>query len=535
MKKTLSLILVFLLCLSLCACNVNNDNPTTPSTEPSEAETTGATETTETTEPLPFSGVTVSIPAYSDTELDDLWIYRVIEEKFSCNIEVIEIDPKVNSYDEIMAALLAENKLPTIFNVSPGYYSEPFLPIEQIIELGEQGKFVDVMAPENLEKMPNFASIFADNAQVNQEYMMTAAEDRSHYILPAYDLERDVNHYWVYNEVAFKKAGVEWAGDPDGFLDMLRKLKAYYPDSWPLTGQSWAGLLDRVCFTWGVNSSYAAYDWDKGEWFYGATTDAYYDMLDMFQTAYNESLMHPGTLTSGSGSIQSDITSGQSFLYNSWLGWMTAHNDAFIAGEWDMHEVPAPTPVGPNGKTLEVKKFKNNAGTIISNQDPEAAACAMAIMDWMYDTSEDGGAWLNTVGDETMLTTDENGRYLWIAEDHPYFPDDDTTTDVNYVSEKYGMFHQALTVRRCPESPYFTYSAEEQLAQEIGDKVGYFRAPPTLPSMDSETAETYAAAQAEIKNMQIKFITENWDRETFVTWAEQFNETYGSVIDYLNS
>ena len=84
-----------------------------------------------------------------------------------------------------------------------------FTSIDEIVSYGEQGKFVDVMAPENLAKMPNFAKLFVEDAEVNRDYMLSAAEDGSHYILPAYGLERSVNHYWIYNETAFEEAGAK--------------------------------------------------------------------------------------------------------------------------------------------------------------------------------------------------------------------------------------------------------------------------------------------------------------------------------------
>lgn len=519
MKKTLSLVLALLLCLSLCACNSAQTND--PS-DPTPSDATGDI----VTDPSDSDPVTVSIVSYTNEEQDDLWLYQQIEEKFGCNIEVIEI-----SYDvlgDTMAAMLAEGNLPTIF--------ESFLPIDQIVAYGEQGKFIDVMAPENLAQMPNFAKLFVEDKDVNWEYMLTAAEDGSHYILPGYEMERPVNHYWIYNETAFKEAGVEWAGDPNGFLDMLRALKKHFPDSYPLTGGAWNGTCDRMIFTWGVNSSYAAYDWDQEEWYYGATTDEYYDMMNMLLTAYNEKLLLPEVLYPRCSSFQEDMMTRRSFLYNSWLDWMVMHNQAFAEGYEsgycpNDHEIPAPTPVGPNGMTLELKKFSNTTGAIISAHDPEAAEYAMAIMDWMYDISKDGGAWLNTVGPEEALNTLENGRYTWNYEDKYNQP---LKTDINFVHELYGMFQDALTVRCCPESPYFTFTDEVQQAQKIGAQIGYFKAPPMFVISDEIIAEAYKNAQEEIKDMQTKFILENWTRADFDRWAADFNARYQSVIDYLN-
>ena len=532
MKKTLALLLALVMVVALFAACNNTTDPTTPSTpstptDPSNPSTQDG--------PYPvdengqfvygdrFKDVTVSIVSLTTVDDSNAWIYKQIEERIGCKIEVIQIDSSVHG--EKMAALLADNNLPTMF--------ESFVPVAQIVEFGDQGAFVNVLDEENLAKMPNFAKFFVEQEDVYSEYIMTASQATgAHYILPTYDSERAVNHYWIYNETIFKEAGVEWSGDTvnGGFLNMLRQLKAKYPESYPLTGGAWQGTLDRMIFTWGVNSSYAAYDYENEEWFYGATTDEYYDMMNLLLTCYNEGLMNPAILTQGNGAIQDDMTNHRGFIYNSWLGWMTMHNAAFAEEGTTDHEIPTPTPVGPTGKTLELKKFSNSSGVVISNADPLAAEAAMAIINWMYDDSEFGGAWVNTVGDDSYLKTDENGMLNWIDETMP----NGINNDINYVFDKYGMFQTTLSVRYAPESPYFTFNAEEQLAQEIGDQIGFIKAPPALSLTDVEIADAYTASQQDIKAMQQKFITDNWTRADFDAWVEDFLAQYGDVIDYLN-
>lgn len=532
MKKLLALLLATVMVLALfAACSPANDPADTKATTPVDPDDPTAP-TYDMSGPYPkdengkfvygdtFKDVTVRIVSITNEDDSDAWFYDKIEEAIGCKVEVVPIPSDILA--DKLSAMMAQQNLPTIF--------ESFTPVAQVVEYGEQGAFVDVMDPENLEKMPNFAAIFADDPEVNEIYMQTAAEDGSHYILPIYDSEREVNHYWVYNETAFEEAGVEWAGDPDGFLDMLRALKKHFPDSYPLTGGAWQGTLDRMIYTWGVNSSYAAYDWDKEEWYYGVLTDAYYDMMNMLLTAYNEGLMNPEMLTQGNAAIQDNMVNRKSFLYNSWLDWMVMHNQAFVDGEMVDHEIPAPTPVGPNGQTLELAKYGNGSGTVISALDPEAAEAAMAIMNWMYDVSEGGGGWLTSVGDPSFLTTKDDGRYVWTD---PKIPQGNT--DINYAFEEYGMFQTSLTVRYAPESPYFSFCEEVQMAQEIGEEIGYVKCPPPVNINDVEMADAYTASQQDIKVMQQEFILENWSRADFDAWCADFEATYGEVMDYLNN
>jgi len=640
MKKTLSLILALLLCLSLCACMASNENPTIPSTEPTVtdptvptdptieqtdatdptqvSDATEATDPTETSEPTAvtdatetpavsptetptetptaaptettaatptetthahswtdatctaaqvcttcqavgapakghnwvdasyispksctrcgltegsilvrpprgdYSGVTITIATPSGTgTIEEYWLYQEIEKAFGCTINVQPI-LEAAYYDRVYA-MIAQGNTPTIFMINGS--------IEEYVARGESGQFVDVMAPENLAKMPNFKSLFVDNKINNDRLMLTGAADGSHYLLPGYNCRQNVEYYWFYNNVAFEEAGVQWDGDPDGFLDMLRKLKAYDPNSYPLSVGSLHNTLNRVISSFGVNSTYAAYDWSKGDWFFGATSNASYEMLRMYQTAYNEKLLNPANLKQGAGAMTTDIENGESYLYHGHIGWTEFLNSYFSENTYrDGSIIPASAPVGTNGMTLQAPSFSNTSGTVISAEDPRAAECAMAILDWMYDTSKDGGAWLNTVGDPSMLARGDDGLLNWICD----YDGTDYMNDRYYVSLKYGMFDAALAVRICPESPHFNKGAAVAEAQKIGDQVGYFRCAPALPEMDGQLNSLYADAQEEIKRMQLDFITQNWTRADFDEWSADFNATYSQIIDYLN-
>ena len=470
-----------------------------------------------------FGGVTVSIAiaTVGETNLDDEWFYKEIERLFGCNISVSRIHPDYY-YLKTSEWLSSENP-PTIMKIN-GL-------IEDCIALGESGKFIDVMAPENLEKMPNFKSIFIDNKINNEILLQTSAEDGSHYILPSYDVQ-NIESYWYYNETVFKEAGVQWNGDRDGFLNMLRRLKKYAPDSYPLTGSKFHETLNYVISSFGANSTYAAYDWDKDEWFFGASSDASYEMLRMYQTAYNEGLMNPDMLTQGSGIMVDDLKDQKSFVCHTSLLWANFLGEAIAYGDFTCGRlIPAFAPVGTNGMNYQVSDFSNTCGTVISTKDPKAAECAMAILDWLYDTSEEGGAWLNTVGTDFMLKTDENGRLNWIDESN-------RVTGINntpeYVGGLYGVLQAPLDLRVHPDSPYYNSCETVAMAHEIGKELDYFRAAPSLPKMNSSLTAQYQKAQAAINQMQLDFITENWTRAQFDAWAADFNATYGNVIDYLN-
>ena len=56
-----------------------------------------------------------------------------------------------------------------------------------------------------------------------------------------------------------------------------------------------------------------------------------------------------------------------------------------------------------------------------------------------------------------------------------------------------------------------------------------------MAANDVNSDEDRHCIQDEINQMQLDFITENWDRAKFDAWVKSFNATYKPIIDYLNS
>ena len=107
-------------------------------------------------------------------------------------------------------------------------------------------------------------------------------------------------------------------------------------------------------------------------------------------------------------------------------------------------------------------------------------------------------------------------------------------TDINYPFGKYAMFQTSLTVRYAPESPYFSFCEEVQMAQDIGAQIGFEKCPPAMSITDVEMADAYTASQKDIQAMTQKFILENWDRAKFDAWVAEFNDNYAEVMEFLN-
>ena len=466
-----------------------------------------------------FKDVTIEWWFSSNYELNgDMYIFKKLEEKIGCKLDIkcydsedyrVKINNAMNTSNlPDMCAMIVEYP---VFNV-----------------YGDQGVFVDLLAPYALNRMPNMKKAILDVEGNDELLSFYKSEAGGLYTLPRFDCERTVNYGWMYREDIFEKHGIEMWHDSESFLNVLRQLKQLYPESYPLTGASMESVFNRVCNNYDFNSTVRAYDWDKKEWYLGATDEGFYEMMELFQTAWNEGLVDPDIFTNKVNHIDEAIINGTSFVYNSWIGRMIVENTYGKTQDPNFQVSYAPH-IG-NGKGDQLAKL-GITGTVINalSSSLEIEAC-LAIWNYLY--SEEGTR-VVTMGEEGVTFNTVDGERVYQNTDGSVMENPTIQT----LEEQYGLWNSGLYVLADRESVYFTYTEEEAEAQTIGAQGGFLTRAPAV-TVRADDAEEYSdmliELDKEIKEYCQKYVVKNYDRADWEAQCATWNTQYGRMFDILN-
>ena len=519
MKKIIALLLAVLVVVGMFAgCNQN------PTTQKPTKPTGGDGDSLEFPYEVDENGNPVYGDLFKDDEVEwwvssnydlnsDMYVFKKLEELVGCQINVKRFDSE--QYQIQVGTALKTSQLPDICYLPMGY--------TVFNVYGDQGALVDLIAPENLAKMPNLKKVL-DIPEAAEQIEFYKSEAGGLYCFPRYNTERLVNFGWCYRKDVFEKHGIELWHDDESMLEVLRELKRLYPNSYPLTGASMFSIFNRVVNQHGLNSCTQAYDWDNEEWFIGATHEGFYETLNFYKTAWNEGLVDPDMFTNKTGDITAAIVAGDSFVYNSWIGYMADQN--YAGKQIDSNFQVSYGPQIGDQKADQLP-LVSATGVIINAQSDCVDAC-LAIWNAIY--ADEGR--LTTVGEEGVTYKMVDGKKVYLNADG---------SEMNYATiqtleEQFGLWNFYMLAPR--DSVYFTYTDVEQEAQEIGSKGGFF---PRVPAanvpqeMGEEYYEKADEMHREIEQFCAKFITdENYTRATWEAKCKEWTDNYGIVIDILN-
>lgn len=524
MKRTLALLLVAMAIVGLFAgCTP------TPSTSSTKGTTGGSSSET----PYPvgedgqfeygdtFEDVTVEWWIGSNYELnDDMWFFKKLEEEIGCTINLSCWDAE--TYSVKCNTALNTAQLPDIMGVPAGGAT--------VNVYGEQGAFVDLNDPAVRAKMPNFNRILTEDPDAVLEIKDWCSENGGLYTFPTYDYNRDVNHGWMYRRDVFEKHNIPMWTDSESFLNTLRKLKELYPNSYPMTGADLNNMYNRVLNSFGSNHLNYSYDWETGEWYFGACSDGYYEMLKVFQTAWNEKLIDPNFFSNQNADLDAAIVNGESFVYNSWIGRMAVQNKA--GREVDPNfQVAFAAHIG-DGKANQNGTVLGGGGNVVisAKSSPEKIDACLAIWDYIY--SEEG-AHAVTMGEEGVTYDVVDGKYVYKNPDGTLME----LVTIATLEEKYGLWNSNIFKVVDKNSCYFEFTPEEAEAQIIGLQGGYLKAIPSLKVPEEYTEEwtdLITRFNIEVVEFTAKFVTQNYTRADFDTQVQTWQKNFGRAIDIMN-
>jgi len=524
MKKLIALMLAVLLVVGLFA-GCNSTGTETPTTKPTQG---GSTNTGDLEFPYEvdadgnpvygdlFKDVTIEWWVSSHYDLSsDSYIFKKLEELVGCQINVKRYDSE--TYAVKIATALKTNKLPDICALGAGSAVAGMY--------GDRGALVNLIDPENLAKMPNLKKIL-DIPAVAENIEFYKSDAGALYSFPRYNTNRLVNFGWMYREDIFEKNNIELWHDNESFLNVLRQLKKLYPNSYPLTGASMMACFDRMMSQHGANAINLAYDWENEEWFIGATHEGYYEAMMVFKTAWNEGLVDPDIFSNKTGDITSAIVNGDSFVYNSWIGYIADQN--YAGRQVDPNFQVSYAPQIGDGKYDQLELI-NDSGVVINAQSESVDAC-LAIWNALY--ADEGR--LATVGEEGVTYKMEDGKKVYLKADGSVQPNPTIQT----LEEQFGLWNSGLYMLAPRDSVYFTFTPEEQKAQDMGEAAEFFPRVP-LARIPQDMGETYADNADKlfksIESFCTDFVTkDNVGKAEWEAQCKAWNEEYSIVVDILN-
>lgn len=322
----------------------------------------------------------------SDVDWENTPAFKEIKKRTGIDV-VIQGVPE-DAYLEKVNTCLASKNLPNLMNVG----------VEIANTYGEQGAFVSLN--EHLDLIPNFKSVVVDNPDNNWYLKSYSTESGNIYGWPTIDLQRRVNHMYMYRKDIFDKNGLTiWnPGDSEGVYETLKKLKEIYPNSVPMSSKMGNSFWAYQQSGWGLNAGgwgHMALFENNRTWKYAKATGEFKDMLDYFKKLYKEGLLDPEFLTNTQNAWIAKMAEPETtFLTFDWISRMDLFIDQ-VKDENPEYELSPAPPIGPTGKTYPLPKLQW-FGVVVSKITDNSME-ALQLVDYLFSPS---GAKLMTIGIE---------------------------------------------------------------------------------------------------------------------------------------
>ena len=211
---------------------------------------------------------------------DNLWVEEMLK-RFDLDIN-FEMVPS-GEYISIMELRLAAGDEPDILFPWPKSTTDQW---------GMQGYLLPLQ--DLLDEMPNIRANFDD---ASWAYVMKAAPspDGNIYSYPSPSSIYLANG-WGYRDQVFDALGISFPSNTDELYEAAKRIKAEYPDSWPVQG--WAKTKGYRSLTGGYLLAWRTWD----DWFidpdtnavtYGPQTDKYREVMKFINKLYAEDLVFP--------------------------------------------------------------------------------------------------------------------------------------------------------------------------------------------------------------------------------------------------
>ncbi|WP_309118286.1 extracellular solute-binding protein [Paenibacillus sp.] len=514
--------------LAACSGGASEPEPAaeTPAAEQPTAETPAAEEDTSSQYgdtggiklPIVDEPTTLTWMLVSENPANDKLIAKEIEKRTGITLDLQTYSS--TTYQDRLRVVVASGQLPDIFHG---------LPFAELKKIGQQGAVVAIN--DYADMLPNFKKLYIDeNPWVVKSY---GDEAGKLYSWPIYNMNRDVNHGWMYRKDIFDKLGIpEWT-NTDEFYEAMKKVKEAYPDSFPIASKTKDGIFRDWGYGWGVSgASYPMYyDEAAKTWKFAPAQAEFKDMLDFMKKLYNEGLLDPEFLTDTPDSWTAKLTTDKAFVTWDWIGRLDLFYNQ-VKDQYPTYDMRYANPVGPTGNVRTLPKIDVNFGITVANNDKKEIA--LKLLDYLTSPS---GAALVTLGVE-------GETFNFDADGKPVYPElaDVPLVDIKVLEDKYGLWLEGMYLNPDRRSVYYNFTEKEQEAQDKIVSQNKFEAlDPVLNFSDDENAtiaELQVTLMKEAAEFSAKYILDKaygdaqwseWQQNAEKAGASQLTEVFNAA------
>ncbi|MDG4764140.1 extracellular solute-binding protein [Solwaraspora sp. WMMD406] len=363
------------------------------------------------TEALNFSMLYNNHPNYP---IDKEWLFwDELTERTNVSLETVEVP--LSDYEQKRGLLIGAGDAPFIIpKTYPGQESAyvssgAILPVSDYVDL--MPHFQDKVAKWNLQ---------GDLDSLRQQ-------DGKYYLLPG--LHEDV---WTDYTIAVRtdilaELGLEEPTTWDEFREMLRAMKAAYPDVYPMSDR-WSiptplGALQNIIGPsygydtmggWGYQN--ASFNREAQEFVFTGTMPEYKEMVEFLHSLVEEGLFDPESVTQDDDTAIQKLATGKSFVIST--NAQTLVNDyrpALAQNNPNATIAKITRPDSPVGSVKAGSRLEN--GIMISSEarESENFVAMMQFIDWLW-YSDEGQEFAKWGVEGVTHTKDADGKWILDAD-----------------------------------------------------------------------------------------------------------------------
>lgn len=481
-KKWVGILIAMLLLTGVAACSKGNSNsggesaqpqPTSSSTNSPASSPTGDAGGEAKKSWGKVTGLYKNHPAFPYKEDWLIWdIYR--------EYAGVDISPKPypgESYAEAYNLTLASGDLPDLMYMERNSRAH---------KAGQDGFLLDMNL--HMDKMPNLKKWLDENPDV---YNHVIDSEGALYYLPTTGAFPKLDSMFLYREDIFKKHNLASPKTYDELLEVMRKLKELYPDSFPLLfSANGSGIMGAMSSQFGTYSGSQSWGYDEAtkDWVFGPSTEQYKKMVEFIATAYKEKLI-PTDFITLDGPQRTELTSNhKAFIFNTYFQQIDALNADGRVSNPETNWAAMVPPAGDGGGAYNSYGLIAEFGIAVTTKAKNLEG-ALHLIDWHFtDEGHELTSW--GIEGETYQVADGKKQFI-------------TATNQNELTQLYGLKSPGTASWYDDTANIALMTDDTRTAYELASQ--YVATASGQPKFTAEEAEKMALIQTALG----KYVDEN--------------------------